>query len=561
MKIFASLDVPVPPNPAAGLVGRQVANASFLEALLRESDFDAFHFFPGDAYEHRQFELALSQTVLPRLSGLDLERRIQLYPRFTLPGRLQTERYHVFHQSDPLTFFAPLTHLRSRFALEPFPVTSPIHSISYPSYMETWLRLLLPGPEGWDAIVCTSRAGQQVLERAFEHAAQIPPLDRLALRRKLQLRRIPLGVEADQFQPATAAQKQAARHALGLPLDQTLGLCLGRFSEYDKYDLVPLLQAFQRVLREQEQRPVLRQAGLVLAGARQGSNYPERLMDMAQRMGLAERVRLMLDVSSAQQVQLYQAADFFISPSDNIQETFGLTVLEALASGLPVLASDWDGYKDMVEHEVNGLLVPTHAGGDELLGELGLLSFQRPWHLAVAQGTVLEHGALSSHLLRLLTEPELRQKLGEAARQTALGKTWKHVVKQYLTLWDELKAEALRQPPSRPGPDPFSPPPSQLFAGHATGPLSPETLLELTERGVALLRQPEARPWYSELEGLFDATILRHLCAGVRMGMRMQAVVREVAAQYGWPEAPVTYQLYWLLKHDYVRIQREAGSR
>jgi hypothetical protein len=136
----------------------------------------------------------------------------------------------------------------------------------------------------------------------------------------------------------------------------------------------------------------------VLAGARQGSNYPERLMDMAQRMGLAERVRLMLDVSSAQQVQLYQAADFFISPSDNIQETFGLTVLEALASGLPVLASDWDGYKDMVEHEVNGLLVPTHAGGDELLGELGLVSAALASgggtrHCAGAWGTVFTSAA------------------------------------------------------------------------------------------------------------------------------------------------------------------------
>ena len=47
--------------------------------------------------------------------------------------------------------------------------------------------------------------------------------------------------------------------------------------------------------------------------------------------------------------QVWHAADVFVSPSDNIQETFGLAVVEAMASGLPVVASDWDGYRDLVD--------------------------------------------------------------------------------------------------------------------------------------------------------------------------------------------------------------------
>ena len=57
--------------------------------------------------------------------------------------------------------------------------------------------------------------------------------------------------------------------------------------------------------------------------------------------------------------EVWHAADVFVSPSDNIQETFGLAVLEAMASGLPVVASDWDGYRDLVEDGQTGLLVPT----------------------------------------------------------------------------------------------------------------------------------------------------------------------------------------------------------
>ena len=56
---------------------------------------------------------------------------------------------------------------------------------------------------------------------------------------------------------------------------------------------------------------------------------------------------------------VWHAADVFVSPSDNIQETFGLAVLEAMASGLPVVASDWDGYRDLVADGETGFLVPT----------------------------------------------------------------------------------------------------------------------------------------------------------------------------------------------------------
>ncbi len=57
--------------------------------------------------------------------------------------------------------------------------------------------------------------------------------------------------------------------------------------------------------------------------------------------------------------RVWHAADVFVSPSDNIQETFGLAVIEAMASGLPVVASDWDGYRDLVADGETGFLVPT----------------------------------------------------------------------------------------------------------------------------------------------------------------------------------------------------------
>src|SRR6516164_5936950 len=56
---------------------------------------------------------------------------------------------------------------------------------------------------------------------------------------------------------------------------------------------------------------------------------------------------------------VWHAADIFASLSDSIQETFGLVIVEAMASGLPVVASDWDGYRDLVADGETGFLVPT----------------------------------------------------------------------------------------------------------------------------------------------------------------------------------------------------------
>ena len=64
-------------------------------------------------------------------------------------------------------------------------------------------------------------------------------------------------------------------------------------------------------------------------------------------------------VSEEVKRQALAAADVAVSLVDNAQETFGLAVAEAMAAGLPLVVSDWSGYRDLVRDGIDGYLIPS----------------------------------------------------------------------------------------------------------------------------------------------------------------------------------------------------------
>src|SRR5262249_39042651 len=158
---------------------------------------------------------------------------------------------------------------------------------------------------------------------------------------------IPLGVTTADFAPADRTQ---AQRALGLPPGPPTLLCLGRLTPYGKHDLAPLVGALALLAD--------RSARLVLAGA-EAPGYIDTLVEAARALGVVERAHVVRDFDSALKPALLAAADVFVSPVDNLQETFGIAVVEAMAAGLPVVASDWSGYRDLVVDGETGFLVPS----------------------------------------------------------------------------------------------------------------------------------------------------------------------------------------------------------
>ena len=140
------------------------------------------------------------------------------------------------------------------------------------------------------------------------------------------------------------------------------------------------------------------------------------------------------------------AADIFCSPADNLQETFGLSVLEAMASGLPVVASDWNGYRDLVVDGSTGWLVPCRdvlkdqkqTTREDQQFALGLKDYDSTVGLH-SLGMVVDHHALTAALDQLLGSPEQCHKMGIAgAKRIETVFQLKHICRQYRELWMEL---------------------------------------------------------------------------------------------------------------------------
>lgn len=112
--------------------------------------------------------------------------------------------------------------------------------------------------------------------------------------------------------------------------------------------------------------------------------------------------------------ELYAEHDILLFPS--LMEGLPSVVLEAMATGMPVITTETCGMPDVVEHDFNGLLIP-------------------PANAA----------AIEESILRLAHSVELCQKLGEAARRTMKRYTWERAARQLEALYRHVLA--LENPP------------------------------------------------------------------------------------------------------------------
>ena len=165
-----------------------------------------------------------------------------------------------------------------------------------------------------------------------------------------RMRLVPCGFDAEEFAPM---QRATARAELGLRQSEFLVLQLGR--------LVPR-KGIDNVIRALAKLSMRMPSRLLVVGGDtpdpQDDHSPEmaRLRELAQRAGVADRVSFVGHRSRAELRSYYAAADVFVTTP--WYEPFGITPLEAMACGTPVIGSAVGGIKYSVVDGVTGCLVP-----------------------------------------------------------------------------------------------------------------------------------------------------------------------------------------------------------
>jgi D-inositol-3-phosphate glycosyltransferase len=427
------------------------------------------------------------------------------------------------------------------------PITLGHHTLSYRSLlMGTYLPLLLQRPCEYDSIVCTSRAAQRALEELLGYVAEEVERacgGKLAYRGRLDV--IPLGVDVERFRPRPE-QRDVVRKQLELPKDAFVLLWVGRLSAIDKADLTPMFTAFRELVA---QNPEVDLRLLCIGKMHPGERFGKALAHYAATLGLGERVQL-IEMERKDVHFAYGAADVFLSPVDNVQETFGLTPLEAMASGLPQVVSDWNGYRDTVVDGVTGFLVPTlWAHCDSDLVRSSSIRETISDHLALAQAVVVEPEALLAAIQTLIDEPATRARMSEASVERARSHfSGQLVIAQHEALWQELaeQAKASDTPlESAISAMPFS----RAFAHYATRLVEPNARFELSSTATRALSSGTLRiPNYHRTFGQYRQPLLQAVLVALQDGPRsVEELIPEIMHALG-PVAPSDERTF-VLRH------------
>ncbi|MGB0956261.1 MAG: glycosyltransferase family 4 protein [Panacagrimonas sp.] len=475
-------------------------------------------------------------------------------PRWIRPGRLNRLQ-HVGNLYFPGPEVPRYARERARFNTRAWSITGVTHTISSARAIASVVDLLRAPVMPWDALICTSRAVRDTVDALIEQEMDYLRLRLGANRFPLpQLPVISLGIHTDDF-AASAESRQSARQRLQVQDDEIVLLFVGRLSVHAKGHPFPMIRAASEAAAQTGRRVRLLLCGWYANEATR-TVFESGVAEYAPNIDMSH-----LDGRDPSNLHsAYAAADIFISLSDNIQESFGLTPVEAMAAGVPVVVTDWDGYRDTVRDGIDGFRVPTFAPPAEqgrglaLRWEAALDDYDRyigRASLAVAA----DFDAVVDALGKLIANDSLRRKMGEAGQAHAQQHfDWRVIFQRYLELWRELAQRrrthseddsAIAQHPSLWRENPF-----QTFAAFPTAILGPDTSVEKTQRSLdwSALRK---NPMFSFGEGsLPDQAVISKVLAT----LQIPSTPKHVAESLELSLTQTILAMSWLAKVGAVRV-------
>lgn len=203
---------------------------------------------------------------------------------------------------------------------------------------------------------------------------------------------IPNGINLARFNPDRVTNKLSVRRSFGIPDDAKLVLFVG-----SRFRIKGLKYAIEALAHLESN------AYLLVVGNDNAAQYKQ----LAEDLGVSKRV--IFAGGRSDLPEIYPAADAFVLPT--LYETFALVCLEAMASGLPVLASPVGGIEDYLHDGQNGFHI-RHDARD-----------------------------VAKKLDLILSDAELHARIRQTGIATAANYSWEKIANQYLNLFAELEKE------------------------------------------------------------------------------------------------------------------------
>jgi glycosyltransferase involved in cell wall biosynthesis len=325
-------------------MGRNAAGEGFLRGFLRYADVERIYLWnlhdqPVESFQPLLDRLGPAKAPIAWIEAGDRDG-------LAAPGGL-----HI-----PTPELQREAWARRSAGATAYSLTGVTHTIAETYIMGEIAGMLIGPVEPWDALVCTSPAVQRAVQTQLEAVAGYLH-ERFGVTRlpAAQLVTIPLGVHAEDFTFDPDARRRW-RDALDIPQDAATALFFGRFSVATKMNPAPMGLALQQAA-QRTGRPVY---WILYGGAREAKDDQD-FRDAAAAFCPDVKLRFVGEAARDAHGPIWSAADVFVSFSDNVQESFGLTVAEAMAAGLPCVVSDWDGYRSTLRHQTDGFLIRTTA--------------------------------------------------------------------------------------------------------------------------------------------------------------------------------------------------------
>ena len=527
------------------IMGRQVAGNSFLKAFFKYTNYDEFFVYSGTKIEADNFaRMAREEGRSEEVKFIDFQNTGAL----SQPGILFYPGPDIYSQAQNRSFFG--NNLWSLCGIT--------HTTCTAAVIESIKALVTKPINDWDALICTSHAVRSNVINILE-------MEEENLRNKLnatdfhrpKLPVIPLGINYSEFQ-FTKNEKTNARKEFDIQDDEIVILYVGRLSFHAKSNPFPMYKSIEKVANKSNKKIVLIECGWY------GNKGIEEAFSQAAKY-LCKNIRIVKIDGRKNDLRLksFAAANIFCSLSDNVQETFGITPIEAMASGLPVIVSEWNGYKETVRNKIDGFSIPTlmpRAGdGIDLAARYALGIDKYDIYIGnVSNYISVNFPCLYNAFDSLINNEKLRLEMGENGKKRALETfDWINILPQYQELWSELNSCRLKSADSSRSwsakLDPYF-----AFSSYPSHVLTNNSIIKLVENSIdlTLLRLKEIKALYIVNYSKYtlpDDQVLVKIIAeileeGISLGT-LQDNLKEISSTY------LVRSILWMNKFNIIHIE------